>query len=347
MDFRAPIALAGAFAISAGVSAAAPAIAQVELDDELDARLDQLGEELDDEFADWGEIEDVDVAPPPDDDADEPVADPRDDLPPAFYDARTWPRADLDRPLSLGPGMFEGRAALATDLSADSALETVSLAPNLHYGVTERLSLGLIHTRFATLTPPDEGEAPGIASLGSHGQAAPAVRAGDGLCLGDGCARFYDNLGLDVRLALGAMRGTIQLRANAGMEATNFRPVRLGGRVGVTGRLRLRDAALLVDPAIRVGLLRRGDGNDDVLSLPVTAQLQATPYLVVEISSGVYGPLQGFRGGLQVPLSFGLLASVSSAVDVGVSAGFPGVAGGDQAPGADVRMAALLFAYRW
>jgi hypothetical protein len=330
-------------AACASTTAAAPALAQVE--DDLDARLDQLGEELDDDFGDWGEIEEVDVEPPPV--GAEPAVDPRAEMPPAFYDARTWPRADVDRPLALGPGMFELRSALVTDLSAGSALDTVSLAPNLHYGVTERLSLGLIHTRFATLTPPDEGEAPGIAALGSHGQAAPSVRAGDGLCLGDACSRVYDNLGLDVRLALGAMRGMIQLRANAGMEASNLRPVRLGGRVGVTGRLRLRDVAVLVDPAIRVGLLRRGEGNEDVLSLPVTAQFQATSALVLEISSGVYGPLQGFRNGLQVPLSTGLLASLSPAVDVGISAGFPGVAGGDEAPGSAARMAAVLVAYRW
>lgn len=338
---RARIALACA-TVSATAALSATAAAESAEDDELDARLDRLGDELDEEFADWGEVEQVIAEPDPE---EPPRVDPREDLPPATYDATTWPSADLDRPLGLGPGMFELRTTLAADLSDGEAFRTVSFAPDLYYGVTERLSIGVVHTHFATLTPEPDEVSP--AGLGAHAPTAPVVQPGDGLCLGDGCARVYDNAGVDVRLALGAMRGRIQLRAHAGMEAANFDPLRLGGRVGLTGRIRAGPAALLVDASVRVGLLRREVGNDDVLSLPVALVLQATPSIVVELASGVYGPLTEVRAGARVPATLGLLYAVSSALDLGASVGFPALLGGDAAPGGSARAATSFAAYRW
>lgn len=316
-----------------------------------DPGLSGLSEELDEAFRDWGELEEED----PRDVDEEPEVDPRADMPPAFYGAETWPKREVERPLALGPGMVEIRATARASLAAGAAFDPVSVAPDVLFGASERLTLGITHTRQAALATPaeeveegvedDDGEEE-VAALGISASPAPAARAGDGICLGDRCTGAYDNIGVTARLALGAMRGPLQLRVHAGLEGATVWPLRAGGRAGVTGRFTLGRAAAIVDGSFRVGLFRRGPGNEDVVSIPVTLQFQASRRVALELSSGAYGMLTEGLSELRLPLMAGFLAAVSPSIDVGARAGFPLLVGGDPPPGTDEREFGLVFVYR-
>ncbi len=229
-----------------------------------------------------------------------------------FYIVVDWPMRLIDRPLVLGPSMFELRGdTLRIELSKDQVGDPISLAPDLYYGLTERITLGYFHEI--------------------------------GVCIsGDGCATAYNDFGVEALFSL-VYEGSVVMAGRIGTTFNPLDPFTGGVHAGLPVRLRAGDAALFVDPRLYVGLFER-DTRGDFLDVPVQLQYQITDQNVLLVTSGVRGPLSGFADAFAVPVGLGALATLSRRVDVGGEFLFTNLAG--RGGGVDGRLLLLRFAIR-
>ena len=242
-------------------------------------------------------------------------------------DAPDGQRAVL-RGLQAPEGMLTARVTLAMNLGADAVGEPISLAPDIAYGVSDRLQISLIH----------------------DGPMRWQARPGLGLCLAGsdhGCPHVYDNVGLDVMYGL-VFGSQLHVSAHGGLLFTSLDPVATMLPIGVAAKLHIGDAvAVTVDPQLGFALSDR-DVNADVLFLPIDVSFQVGVPTTLKLLTGVVGPLDGFGDAYQAPLGVGVVHNVTEHVDVGARFSFDNLLG-QQPPGvdaADARSLALLLNLR-
>lgn len=212
--------------------------------------------------------------------------------------AETWTR----RSYILPRGSFEitgepARPRLVNiNMSENSAFDPVTIAPHFYWGISEDVTLGVIHGR--------------------------------GLCLGDNCGgKPYNDIGFGLLVGLGeGPEYEIDLHVEVPIQSID--PFTLGTRVGVLGRVNLSDVtAFVFDPSLYFGITRRGQGNREYLGLPFWFYFQATETVVPFVGSGILGPLDGFGDAFQIPLEGGVVFTVAGNADVGFVLRFPNLAG--------------------
>jgi hypothetical protein len=212
------------------------------------------------------------------------------------------------------------RATLDLDLSSESAFDPVSLSPDVFYGVTPALTVGLIHSF--------------LGSLGFMG------RAGSSLCLaGDKCDGIYNGVGVDGRYHIAG--GKVAAAANFGLFVDDFDPFRLVVKLGVIGRFRPKPASkLAVDfaPALFIGLTERepammgGAGNKEVLAVPATVLYAATPQITAMVQTGLFLPFEAAGQLYFVPLTLGASYEVNKQISATASFSLMHLLGGDALP---------------
>jgi hypothetical protein len=227
-----------------------------------------------------------------------------------------------------GPaGMFSARILLDINLSAGAAGEPVSLAPDLYYGVSDKLQIGLLH----------------------QGPTGWQARPGVGICLtgkSSGCPKLYDNVGFDMMYGLAF--GDFQLSAHGSLFIESFDPTTTSLALGVAGKAHLsQNVALFFDPKIAIALNDR-DANDDVLYVPLELQFQLRPPTTLKLLSGISGNLSAFGDTYQVPLGLGLVQSLNKHFDLGARFSFDNLLGNqpDGVNRADLRSLAILLNIR-
>ena len=235
---------------------------------------------------------------------------------------RSMPSALVARPLVLGAGTIE--LATEGELSLDRGrnYSPVSIAPDLRYGLTDRLTVGLIHSNRA---------------MGYEG------RVGNGLCFAgeaNGCPHLYDSTGVDGIYALGAGDGpwALALRGYAIFGGySEMVPFGITAAGGVRARWRQGRVAVVVDPLVGVAYTDGGETQLQV-QLLARAQYQLSRYFACYGGAGYYGPVDEAGS---VPVFAGLLFAVDENIDVGASAAFTGVS-----DSLDGRSLDLTFVYR-
>jgi hypothetical protein len=227
-----------------------------------------------------------------------------------------------------GPArMFSARILLDINMSDGAVGKPISIAPDLYYGVSERLQLGLLHT-----------DPTGWQS-----------RPGTGLCLSgedNGCAKAYDNVGFDALIALGS--DTFPISAHGTLFLDSFDPTTTHLALGVAGKAHFNErVALLFDPKIAIALDSR-DSNPDVLYIPLELQFQLKPPTTLKVLSGLAGNLDAFGDTYQIPLGLGVLQNLSERLDLGARFSFDNLLGkqAEGASAADTRSFALLLVVR-
>jgi hypothetical protein len=227
-----------------------------------------------------------------------------------------------------GPGgMISARVLLDINLSADNVGKPLSLAPDLFYGVTDKLQIGLLHT----------------------GPAGWQTRPGLGLCLtgkDDGCPKVYDNVGFDVMYGLAFDQ--LQLSAHGSLFLGSFDPMTTSLALGFAGKLHLSQfVALFFDPKIAIALSER-DTNDDALYVPVELEYQVNAPTMFKVLSGISGGLSGFGDDYQVPLGIGVVHNLNKHFDLGARFSFDNLLGKQpqNVDRADTRSLALLLNIR-
>ncbi|GEJ55316.1 hypothetical protein [Anaeromyxobacter diazotrophicus] len=253
-----------------------------------------------------------------------------------------WPTELTRRPLTLAEGMFEITLPLGVGLGQERTGRPVFLAPAFYYGVSDALTVGVRHFQ--------------------------------GLCLSGGpeCPKVYGDVSLDSLWS--AWRGaSTDLAVGVALAASPVTdPLALSVEGRLVARLRGGPASLTVAPSLEVGVTHRDDAlvrneplafplattsfgfyqtvarNRELLRVPVTLAVQASPRLAVAAAASLDGPLDGFSDAYRIPVGAAAVLSPSRMWDVGVSFTFldllgPRRAGIDRA---DRRGAQAFVSYR-
>jgi hypothetical protein len=207
-----------------------------------------------------------------------------------------------------GPeGLFTARLNLFVNASKSNFGDPVSLAPDLYYAFTDTLQLGLLHS-----SPMGWQTLPGA-----------------GLCLSGkdhGCPHVYDNVALD--LMYGLLYGDVHLSLHTSLYFAKLSdPIWPMWTVGLSGKIHFtRDVAFFFDPQVGITLDHRSLYKDQ-LFIPVALQLQASPFLSIDVLSGVQGQLSALGDHNRAPLGLGLVGNVGRHLDLGLRFSFDNLLG--------------------
>ncbi|ACY14948.1 hypothetical protein [Haliangium ochraceum] len=229
-----------------------------------------------------------------------------------FYIAVDWPKRIVDRPLVLGPSMFEFRGdTLGINLSKDAVGDPIFFAPDIYFGLDDRITLGYVHEI--------------------------------GLCLtGDGCTGTYSDFGLEGLFSI-IYDGPLVMAARAGVTFDPLDPFTGGLHLGLPVRVSGGDLAVRADPKLYVGVFNR-DLRKEYLDVPIQLQYQLTDENALLLISGVRGPLSGFGDVVEVPVGVGVSFTAARRVDLGAEFQFTNLAG--RGGGISGRLLLLRFALR-
>jgi hypothetical protein len=226
--------------------------------------------------------------------------------------------------LTNAAGQVSVSVNVAINLSKDAVAKPVNIVPNIYYGVTDKLSLGITH-----------GALPGFPP------------AGGGLCLGGtdrGCTKVYNNLNLDVLASL-VRQQALELAFHGGIDFRRLSdPMLLAVRVGVALKWASGPIAIVFDPSAQIGVNKRTEGNKEFYSIPVHLGFQATPMVSLGLLSGLYGFTPGFGDTYVVPVAIDAGFNVSTSSNVGAQFVFLNLLGKNST--ADGRSIILTYNFR-
>jgi len=209
-------------------------------------------------------------------------------------------------------------AELEMSLSSGAAFKPVSLAPDLWYGVTDDLSLGLVHS--------------------TVGETGFIQGAGDGLCFtgsSSGCPKFYNKVGVDGRYRLKK-----PLALDVGLYINSISdPFFLDIKIGLDGRWTWDKVSLELQPSLFFGLTNRtapavmppamaAPANTDVLFIPATLAYRVAPKADVALQAGLALPFENTSDSWTIPLAIAARYAVSPKFGLGLAFSFPALIGG-------------------
>ena len=177
------------------------------------------------------------------------------------------------------------QAFLEINLSKGQAFKPLALQPDVWYGVTDDITVGLVHSPRAL-----------------SGFVAPAAPGG-GLCLGssENCGNRYSGVGLLGRYHL--LDDPVILAADGGLVFGDFDPFSLAIKLGVVGEKKFDKISVLFGASLSLGLTNRDNGNKEVLSLPVGAMYEVMPKLSAGVQTGIRLPFSNAGDLYSIPLA--------------------------------------------
>jgi len=203
--------------------------------------------------------------------------------------------------LTLPAGGIQATVNLEADTSAHAFADTVSIAPDVSVGISDDLTLSVIHST--------------VGRTGFRGG------AGGGFCVTDrGCPKLYDNAGVEGLYSL--VRGGAALAIDAGAYATSFDRDDYVAKVGAKVRFILDRVTLATLPSVTIAVTERDAmvPNRDRLWLPVSAMIAVVGGLAIGASTGLKAPLDGtFSHSYEIALGAVATYAYSPALLVGAS----------------------------
>jgi len=220
--------------------------------------------------------------------------------------------------LTLPAGKLNVTLTLELDASEDKVAEPISIAPDLGYGVTDDLTLAVVHSKFA-LT--------GFRAV-----------AGGGICLsgsGAGCATAYNNVGTEAAYSLA--RGQVAFAAVGGLHVVDLDNSLFVAKLGGRARFSTGKVALNSLPSVLIALDKRTDAmgtrlNKDILYVPVQLTYRITRPLLLGLGTGIKGPISGFGDAWQVPIGVTAVYAIDPSLAIGASWTFGQLLGGATNP---------------
>jgi hypothetical protein len=234
------------------------------------------------------------------------------------------------RPLTLNKGMVGIHADFVVDISANQWGKPIWLVPNVYYGVTDQLMVGIAESPKAEFFP-----------------------SGGGFCLGNSTyckPRVFvpNNTSLDLVFSLNRAP-TMELAFHGGVDIAPIDPFALSARGGVLLKVLISGpVAIMADPSISAGITKRAEGNKEYLSVPIRIGYQLHPQVNAGLVTGVNGALEGFADRFLVPVGLGAIAALTDKIDVAANLTFPAVVGTVQmgTSNVDYRSFAISVNYR-
>jgi hypothetical protein len=231
------------------------------------------------------------------------------------YGKSDWPLSVVKRPVVPAKSMLEIRGdTLRANLSKDSVLEPISLAPDIFYGINDKLAFGITHDT-------------GICVTGTEG----------------GCAKAYNDVGVEVNFSLMG-RGSFLLAVTGGVGVLNLSdPLVVGANLGFLTKIIAGKLAIVAKPRVYVGITER-DTFGDVADVPVEIHYAVQPQTDVAIETGFSGALDDLGGANAIPVGLSALFAINEKIDIGAAVRFTNIAGTDGS--ADGREAIARFNLR-
>jgi hypothetical protein len=236
----------------------------------------------------------------------------------------TSARADvIDRPIVLDEHQVELDATLELELATSSFARPLSIAPDLWWGVTSHLTVGLIHSH---------------ASLDQ-------IDAGASFCLRTaelGCERTYRGSGVDARYLV-YRDDAIEIAPRVRALVRDLDPIKPAVTLGALMRWRDGRFAIATDPYLQLGLENRAAGNRSQLWLPVYLELAPACAWVLAVHTGWNAELVTIGDDWHVPLALSARVAVAAGFELAVEAGFPTLGG----PQNNVKQSAAMLTVAW
>ncbi|MEO6773370.1 MAG: hypothetical protein ABI467_10125 [Kofleriaceae bacterium] len=186
-----------------------------------------------------------------------------------------------------------------------------SIAPDLWYGITPELTVGVIH------------------SDASIDRVPVFFEPGGTICVRlerVSCPRHYHGSGLDGLYEL--VRGDLGIALHARLLLRDVAPIKPAITAGVTMRWRIERWLVVVgDPFVQLGLWNVDAGNRAELWLPITLAVAPLARWSLEVHTGYNTDLAVWNDGFYVPVLVRVRAHVTDHVDAGVAAGFASLVG--------------------
>lgn len=229
--------------------------------------------------------------------------------------------------LALARGHFVVTITLEASLSKDSELEPMSIAPDVSYGLTDQLTLSIVHSGFAT--------------TGFRGS------AGSGICFTGkehGCAHVYNNIGGEALVDL--VRGQLAIAGVAGVHVVSIDDSFVDVKAGAQTSYRAGKITATFSPSVLVGVSKRDEGNKGAIFLPASIGTQIQS-LFLALGGGIAAPLNDAGDGWTARIGVIGRVRVAKSAFVAASLFLPKLAGGDgvMETGADARTANVWLTY--
>ncbi len=231
--------------------------------------------------------------------------------------ASAQPTDLVARPLVLGQGELEGTLVADINLAPRQLGHSTSLAPDVWYGVTPRLTVGLIHSN-----PSVDRFAVGATFCVVH---QPIL----------GCEDTYRGSGIDTRWS--AVTGDLAVAPRARVLVRELDPVKPAATLGALVRWRRGRFAITADPYLQIGLANRDQGNRHALFLPIAFAVQPLARWELSLQTGwnsIVGTYAGVDGdrhvitdAWHVPVVVGTRVAASAHVDLGIMVAFASLLG--------------------
>jgi hypothetical protein len=226
--------------------------------------------------------------------------------------------------VTLRQGVVAGHVAFEINATKDAEREPMSLAPDLAYGVTDNLTLGIIHSASA-LTGFRGSAGSGVCFTGTEGACRTPYTAG-------GIEALY-NIG----------RGSAALALDAGIIWSAFEPsIHTDAKLGLKLKMSEGNVFAWFQPNVWLALDDRWDRvvpHEHQLFLPISVWIKPVAPLAIGVGSGVKGPLKNFGDRLAIPIGPLVQYAFDARLSAGASLVFSKVLAGNDVmnPGLDTR----------
>jgi hypothetical protein len=226
-------------------------------------------------------------------------------------------------PVVLPAGGIDAELVVEANLAPGSFAQPLSLAPDGWVGITERWTLGVVHSD-------------------------PAIdRTGDGasVCVRTDpldCVRAYRGGGIDARWLAGEL-GPVVVAPRARLLVRDVSPWKPAITLGALARWARGAVELTADPYLQLGLANRSAGNRSELIAPVQIAGEIGNRGRVELRTGYHSELAVWRDGYHVPVWVGGRVRATAELEVGAAIGFYSLLG----PQATVKQRAAFVTVRW
>jgi hypothetical protein len=220
--------------------------------------------------------------------------------------ARAEPDDLVTRPIVLASGQLEAALSAEVDIAASEVAHPLSLAPDAWYGVTDRLTIGVVDSH-ASLDRFDPG-----ASLCFH----PLVLA---------CDRLYSGSGVDARWL--AIDGPLSIAPRARFLVRDDDPWKPALTVGALARWTRGRFEISGDPYLQLGFANTQLGNRAELFLPVAFGVQPAAHWLLQVRTGYDSELHVWRDGYHIDAWLGATLAATAHLDIGAAVGFASILG--------------------
>ena len=240
--------------------------------------------------------------------------------------------------VTLPGGKFLVNVIGETNLAKSAAGKPLSIAPDLWFGLHDRLTFGIIHSGRAA-TGFLSGFGTGLCFRGGGDMGACALGLGD----------VYTFAGAEARIGL--TEGGFAVGLVLGGQARAFDPKLVAsGKAGFIARINSKRLAIELAPSALIGITQRKVGgmdfNRDELYVPVTIYIRFASSFSFALQSGITSTLKKFGDNYRVPAAAGIAWWVSPHLSIDAAFGLAAVADKDDMTKAfDQRSATLGIGY--